>query len=107
MLPNSFERYELPGTLALVTYDTTTNKITRSITTAVLAEEDGVNGEKLSKYKFVFSFYTQQKITGVVQNAIEQALVELQRSNPNRLVIGGPEHPQYPMKFSLICTQLQ
>lgn len=107
VLPNSFERYELPGTLALVTYDTTTNKITRSITTAVLAEEDGVNGEKLSKYKFVFSFYTQQKITGVVQNAIEQALVELQRSNPNRLVIGGPEHPQYPMKFSLICTQLQ
>lgn len=107
VIPNSFELFQLPTTLALVTYDTTTNKILRSITTAVLTEEDGLNGEKLNKFKFVFSFYTQQKINGIVQDAIEQVFTELQRSNPNRIMIGGPNHPEYPMKFTLICTELQ
>lgn len=106
-LPNTFELYKLPNTLEIMSFDTVENIRKRIITSAVLTEEDGPNGEKLSKYKFVFSFYTQQKIIGDVVNAVEHVFLDFQRSNPNRIILGGPQHPQYPMKFRLVCTKLQ
>ncbi|OWY21259.1 DUF4270 domain-containing protein [Sphingobacteriales bacterium UPWRP_1] len=106
-LPTTYELYKLPTTLEIMSFDTIENVRNRIITSAVLEEETASDGQVLSKYKFVFSFYTQQKINGDVVNAIEQVFLDFQRSNPNRIILGGPQHPQYPMKMSMVCTTLQ
>lgn len=106
-LPNTFELYKLPSSLNLVSYDTINEQITRLITSTNVQEIDGPNGEKLNQYKLIFSFYAQQKLNGLIPDAIEKVLVDLQRTNPNIAVIGGPEHPDYPMKFRIYGTKLQ
>lgn len=106
-LPDTYELYKLPNTLEIMSFDTVDNVYNRIITSAVVEEETNPDGEVLSKYKFVFNFYAQQKINGDVVNAIEHIFLDFQRSNPNRIILGGPQHPLYPMKLRLICTKLQ
>ncbi len=104
-LPNTSNTYSAPGALFFTSKDDTTEE-----TFGVNGSEREVittdAGEEIYKYTLTFNFYSQQKYDGEFTNRLEQIFINRQSTIADRVIIGGPEHPEYPMKFKLIYTEL-
>jgi len=126
-LPDSENpNYDLPGKVFFYLRDNETNEV---LTTDLLYQEGtrqdmvDANGNSIFTYELPTSFFAQDRLLGDYQNTslvVTQELPEglsestavtnartgnILQYHPSRVVFGGPEHPQYPMKLIVTYTK--
>lgn len=95
VLPNTETIYAPPYDLLFAFYDT-------------IRSYPATFGYKVNNNIKTYTLYlnnsTPEAIAGLLDEKVRRIFVELQEENPARLVIGGPDHPTYPMKLQIIYT---
>jgi len=106
VIPTTANLYFPPNDLLLLGTDIEMPENLLAIATAPLSfeENDGLN---LESYTIVLNNYAQDKLEGLADTRVEQIFVNAQSINPNRAIVGGPNHPEYPMKLKIYYTPIE
>ncbi|MGB0838576.1 MAG: DUF4270 family protein [Chitinophagales bacterium] len=62
------------------------------------------SGEEVTRYDIDLTLFVQDLIEGRFTDLRNEVYIAARSINPNRVIIGGPAHPQYPMKLNLLYS---
>ena len=102
VLPGTNTEYETANELVFTVVkpnDEGTERVTVTPKSVITA-----NGSELIQYKLVFNVYTQRILFGETEGNVNKIFINAQSINPNRVILGGPNHPDYPMKFNVVYS---
>lgn len=91
-----------PALLTFVTEDENANLLSQ--VSNAIKETVSINDVSVEQYAMLINFFAQDKLDGVYDNRVETIFINPQSTAYEQLLIGGPDHPDYPMKLTLLYT---
>lgn len=107
VLPQDDSTFAAPPYISLTLYNNTTNKIHPNISSSGSKVEETINGQTVFKYKVNISLTTQKIIKGELDEYNFRIYTSQQSLRSDRVLLGGPNHPQYPMKLRVYYTYIE
>lgn len=98
--------YGIPPQLSFASFNVETNTRT-TISTEPPVQIAGNFGETLYRYNILITIYLQRKLKGELDDRVEKLFITNDAIHAYRAIIGGPNHPDYPMKLKLVITSLE
>ncbi len=104
VIPESDDVYESPSILRFNARAFEDSTLTRTVE-FFKNSSDTVNNT--SQYSLPMTFFLQDKLEGRLDDREQVIFVNTPEQVPNRLIIGGPGHPDYPMKLEILYTPIE